>query len=362
MLHLPATISVREAESLISGLGAREDAVSVDVTDYRHDLPLAETAVHAFVRLASWRRIRLTLRISSTAAALRTFSESGTGFLLCQSASSFLDRDNRDCLAECRSWQRSFLRDHNGLLSVPHGFVLPVADNVVSPPAVSGLLKLESLPAFRENFSYLLASHFGESFLRMRGLDWVARYAFEILQNTRDHATTNIDGKPVRGSRFLLVRRVGLDGEGFDALTAVPVIADYIKILQEIFAGRVQELVEVTISDSGVGIPARIAGTTEIYDKEDREGQRKWFELALSESGTSKRGIKGAGLGLPTAMRAVADTRGLVVFRTGHLNLYRHYFSGAPFPDKTLQVFKSSAPFSSGTSVTLLLPRLARES
>lgn len=366
MLHLPATVSLPAAQDLMSGLLSGAAEVSLDVTDYERNLPLAETGVHAFVRLASWRQISLRLKVSrpthEAAQTLQYLSESPTGFLLCQSASSFVDVADHDCLDELRSLQRTFLRFHNGLLPLQGGFALPVADNVTSAPAASGLLRLESLPEFRENFLYLLTSSFGTSFLRMHGLTSASRFAFEILQNTRDHATTNVAGHPIRGCRFLLVRRVNLVGEGFDSLRSIPVVAPYLDRLSDVYGSHLAELVEITISDSGEGIPARMAGSTEIYAREDFEGQLRWLDSALRDSGTSKRGMSGAGLGLPRAMRAVSDAGGLIVFRTGHLNLHRHYFSGSPYPDKTLQPIPGGRPFFLGTSVTLLLPRLSPDS
>jgi hypothetical protein len=191
-------------------------------------------------------------------------------------------------------------------------------------------------------------------------LERVGRFAFEVVQNTRDHGAEHLYGEPIDGVRMLLVRNLPLSHVAAPAKTPNP-LSDYCAELAAADGGWVSPptaVVELTVADCGVGIPARLARTIDIYGA-SLSDEREELMRALRLRGTSKPAtLVGAGYGLFSAIEATRRLRGMILIRAGRLGVYRNYLTSTA-PDETLAFSDwtdEPLPTVAGTAVSLIFP------
>jgi hypothetical protein len=152
----------------------------------------------------------------------------------------------------------------------------------------------------------------------------LARFAAEALNNTREHGTTDSAGAGIDGLRFLLMRRLSLVQEGTSAeLRSESARLDgYLAAAREWLGARATQtpLMEVTVADSGIGIVGRFK-TPEAYSG-PVETEIEAVMEAVEPRTTSKPGSPpGAGMGLDKMLTSTRQLGGLMVIRSGRLDL-----------------------------------------
>ena len=129
----------------------------------------------------------------------------------------------------------------------------------------------------------------------------VANFTWEAFQNIREHAITDVFDRIMPGMHFLSVRSSDLnsrtDAQKYDVEPISP-INTYISAIRQVVEDLHQGgrgagsrptpafLVEITIADSGPGIPARMARTLGIYEGPPNS-ERRVLRRAIG-TGTSK--------------------------------------------------------------------------
>jgi hypothetical protein len=181
-------------------------------------------------------------------------------------------------------------------------------------------------------------------------------FAYEAFDNTRRHAVRSLEGDPLEGARFLLVRAIWVDGERASELAdgvASSSMGQYMTALSRAVEGRLR-LVEMSVADSGPGIAATLAGSGEIH-RGPREPEVELLKAAFESGRTRRRTSAGAGRGLFKALRATEQLGGLVAVRSGRTRLCKAFASGVD-PEWVAE----ELPSLPGTSLSLLFPWLDR--
>jgi hypothetical protein len=298
--------------------------------------------------------VEVEIRVAE-AVRLDFFEEHIAGVLLVASGARVLRADGSDITAEIRRRLQARALSANGVLGANIQYLLLAVDNPGSsltslheyPPA-----RDVDLQTFPRSLVHLLETLF--PFLQSRSgwPEMVARYVFEIWQNASDHGTTTLSGVPLDGIRAIFISFTPLDQI---SSLGDPVVTSYVAALRDHWNVR-PGLLEISIADSGIGIPARLSGRREIYEAVDSE-QMVFLQRAMEADASSKK-RRGSGLGFPKVLRVADRTRGLLLFRTGHLTAYKHYLpSHEPWPSN--RIYKGGARthgLSRGTQVSLLLP------
>jgi hypothetical protein len=383
---LPRDLHASDVENL-SNIIAENQArhLTIDITELNHAQPMAEGRLLQCLARAQARDVTITLKVNldtpknrptSPEHVSKVFSQSMSGILLAQHATSILNGSPQNLATVVHTQQEITLKETGGLVGAAEveppdsALAAPVFDRWPRPKA-SPIALEDDIGRFADYFRTFLFYRLALPRCGETETVHLIRFAFEALQNTRDHARLDITGKPIEGIRFILVRRLGqLDGmlsTGSTRSTQPRAVCEYVAALKQELtqdpdlataATGQPELLEVTIADSGIGIPAAMYGSAEIYNL-PLEQERGLLQAAVKPTGTSKKSsVPGAGLGLYKVMRAAEGIRGMVVFRTGRLCMYRHYLAGnPPWPDLDLEHW-GDEPCSrtEGTSVSLIFP------
>ena len=214
------------------------------------------------------------------------------------------------------------------------------------------------------------------SMLRELGLDIRRFYSkiefissnigFEVVQNINDHALNNLKGVPINQLQFVHFHRINVNAyrsklEYILEEQETP-ITDYLKTIRCKFnldsnSSTEAHIYEISISDSGVGIPGRLARTMDVYTG-DIKTEKNFLINALHETVSSKlRKTGDIGYGLPKIMEAVKNTDGLIVFRTGRLLMFKHFLDKENLQTDNLSDWDSTTRnYLSGTSISILFP------
>ena len=370
--QLPRHISADDVEK-INNLVAEQaaDELTLDISAFKRSRLFAEGRFLGLLALARDRGIRTIVRIGSELPPYdstspgkywKIFLESISGLIFAEFAAGILDPSARNCISVVREKQAAMLKETQGFIGSGKEIAAPIIDRFGRPPASEVVIE-DDIRLFTASFRKLLFERLGLPILNEAEINNICAYAFETLQNTRDHGCTDLQGSPINGIRLISVRRLNLPQEPFAELigSEQTPVTSYLKALEgdlgRSFLGS-ERLVEVTIGDSGVGIPARMAKTKEVY-RASLEEERKYLLEALKPTGTSKaQSVAGAGLGLYKVMQATHHLKGLIVFRAGRLFMYRHYLAeNRQWPSLELYEWNEK-PYRlvAGTCVSLIFP------
>lgn len=355
---LPTVLTVRRVDEFLDSVENSSSKQFVIVANTVPELrPLAAARLLGF--LARTRALGRDLVIE-TGEALPSdfFTESVIGVLFVVSGATFSGPGGVDTTESVR---HRFLRQSkagNGVLGKGQDFILPIVDNPDGVlPTIGEYPPLRSIDpsSFPRAVVRLLETLFPLHAARLGLADYVARYVYEIWHNTVEHGTTSITGVPFDGIRALLLSYHRLP-ELNEESVGDQFVTSFIESVRDLWESQIQGLLEVSVVDSGVGVPARLSGLPNIYEM-GIDTQMHYLQRAVTPAASSKRN-SGAGLGLPKAIRIADKTRGLIVFRTGHLTAFKHYLPPLePWPSTTIyQSLTHTRGLNKGTQVSLLVP------
>lgn len=317
---------------------ARQAGVSLSI-ELAHELPPVETAP----RNALWRAARSDL----------------STLILLETAERVVDNTGTDRREEILGAARNNLAVLGGELGFGRERSLVALDQSGAPQPFKPFT--ESTDQFQRIEDRLteLAKVLGFQKIGGDKLEAVTTFASEAIENTHEHATRNLAGDPIAGIRFVQLRRHMITRQR--GMTQLPVsegrVRDYLNRLasdDELGDEQLAQFAELTIADTGVGIPASLVGSEEVY----RGPIAAEVELALRamrpHESSKPRSIPGRGQGLKNALDAVADLHGIVVFRAGRLTLTRDTTAPAPRGQDDWHIDES--PYVPGTVVSMFLP------
>ena len=219
--------------------------------------------------------------------------------------------------------------------------------------------------AIRNEIASVIQQFGGRPRLKERGRedaeDVLHRAAVELFRNTFEHGRRfNSDGSPLPGLRYIRFQkhiavsasRLSERAESFAQLK------EYVARRSMRAPGNVRFL-EVTVSDSGVGILAHFC--SHYADVGDIPLDRTKALNAIVTGKLSSKRMPGTGLGLPIALKALRRLRAFVSLRTEELWLYRDYdlpstseLGGDDFALKTVNPQDAIGPIT-GTQFSILI-------
>lgn len=374
-VRVPAFVSADYLEDLHHELGSSNARdVEFDLSEFEGCRLFGEARLLGLLISAKRRmpKIRITVPIkdflrdyapSDTSKYWRLF-QSTTGLILANLSDAMPDRSSKDCISYVRQWQARKLDSNHGVMLYCQKELVAPLFHEIPGPATADLYREERISGFDSCFRRLLFGDLGLPKLDDRNVEGVTTFAFETLQNARQHASEDLKGDSIDGLIFLSIRKIDLRMQSLKDLVGEGdqnPVSSYIQALDkesvDSFA-KPKELVEITVADSGVGIPARMFRSMGIYAA-DRDLERKQLQVALTPTGTSKPpSIPGAGLGLYKAMEATHKLKGMILFRTGRMLQYKYYLAGAStWPDVVPLDWKETSTHPiAGTAVSLILP------
>ncbi len=374
--RLPDQISAGYIENLNSAISeAKPHTLTLDLTDVKRCRLFAEGRLLGLLSLADRLSIKTNVELSAplppttlgTSRYWKLFLESILGFILGQLATRIVDPAGRNWKLLIIDRQSNVLqseshKNYQGIIGSGKELAAPIVDRFGGPPT-SAIVTCNNPLMFPGLFRGLLFERFGLPRLNEAVVNTLSDFVFEALQNIRDHAAIDFNNEPVGGVSFLSLRRLNLREEQLDDLigqerTPVSKYLEALKAVIPTFHQRPDQLLEVTIADSGVGIPARMARSMTVYDR-DFNLERDYLLRALTKDGTSKASsVVGCGLGLFKIMEATRNVKGLIVFRTGRLQMYRHYLGAEDdWPSLNLHDWDvGKIKLIGGTCISLIMP------
>jgi hypothetical protein len=271
------------------------------------------------------------------------------GLIIGRMSDSIIDYEDNEYIVEIRRLQSVHLKDSHGYLSndsITEGkstslnFCALIADEF-GRPTTPILWKQREPAPFTFYFKKCLSQYLKIPATNSKLIERINDYVFEAFQNTFDHASKDFNGHPIHGLRFISIRYYNLINLPIDSLIVRnrnPVtyalgdpISSYLSFIQDEIMNNaesdftIESLLEVTIADSGYGIPARMEKLENSLELSP-EDEEILLERALKPGGSSKSdSVVGAGLGLFKMMESACRLQGLILFRTGQLNMYRYY-------------------------------------
>jgi hypothetical protein len=191
------------------------------------------------------------------------------------------------------------------------------------------------------------------------GLEAATTFAGEVIENTREHAREDLSGRRIEGMRFVQLRRHQITRQR--GMARLPVregrLRDYLNRVSEtdeLGEENVAQFAELTVADSGVGIPARLLGSEDVYSGPIAAETELTLRAMRPDESSQPKSVPGRGQGLKNALDAAAELRGIVVIRAGRLSLTRDTTEAAPRGQDGWHI--DEAPLIRGTAVSMLLP------
>ena len=375
MLKADKVLTIRLLDRVVSAIAATKPSrtVEIDLSACERAGPFTEGRLIQVCATAFQQNVQLVFRIGrrvspTEGTGLTWLESSAIGFILANSRVTILDSEASDVSRDLRYHHLDRATASAGITFDPAEQCLwaGAADNEPITPCASDLLSMpldapfSAFPGFHRLLSDALKTVGGSVFEQIGLNQWLDRFAFECIQNTTKHARYSIAGRPLIGARMLVIRRLssrdGISEFGFG-------VRQYFEQLTELFgAAAVKDLFEITIADSGEGIPARYLKSSHVYGTLDERSELSAIQEAMVLRRSSEQGRHGGGAGLYAALHAVSNTAGLLHVTTGRLKVFKHYLPGQKsFPELSLHpTTPGLRPLGRGTVMTFVVPALAR--
>ncbi|WP_417823135.1 hypothetical protein [Thalassospira lucentensis] len=229
----------------------------------------------------------------------------------------------------------------------------------------------------RKHFQYLV----GEVISRIcpdvdplirENIDPISVFVHEAFLNTEEHAKTDFYGRKLKRS----VRGIVFDykdksiDDVKDEVVGIPRLKDYFSSWSSKGEGKDRvKYLEVSVFDAGPGIvqtlaPKEYLGSENDFGKLPIGDHYKIIKKSLEFGFTSKDNAS-RGMGLPTLLRALKSVGGVLMIRTGNLNLIKCFPVGNDWDvernDTVMEDIREKAslkrsPSAVGTVVSALIP------
>lgn len=191
----------------------------------------------------------------------------------------------------------------------------------------------------------------------------LANIAFELFQNTTDHAYDDLHGKSFATNvRALLIKEHSgqiAHGHLSDMKSTNAVFNRYLDRCKTWFqesGGNMYHFLEISVVDGGLGIAQQFSKVplSKMTVEEEKAVTVRCFKKGVSSKGPQSRGE-----GLDEVWKALREVKGFIRLRTGRVCLFQVFDCGEDTPT----AFKnwSNKPLSEavGTAVTIIIPCLA---
>ncbi len=286
------------------------------------------------------------------------FRERLGGLILVDAASEVRDSSGRDRRAEIEEVQASELRSMGGEVGYGRERALVRLDRLGAPPSFRAFTSQDDAFSCVEDRVEQLAVKALKLEPEGDELDHLTTYIHELIENTREHAVDDLDGNPAEGMRFAQIRHLSVNRQrGTEQLATSEgrprAYLDRLAHGDDMVATTKAWFVEVTVADSGVGIPARLRGSMDVYRGALSLETEATLEAMLPDKSSKPASRIGSGQGLDEARQMAANLHGLVVVRTGRLELTHDTTQPAPENNGWQIVERPHLP---GTAISLLLP------
>jgi len=289
------------------------------------------------------------------------------GYLLVHYADKIIDRSGTDVKSTIKEKQFSILSASKSIIGSGNekaalsisGFNVPEQADIFKYTSK----EYQNFTTFYNHFSNLLYEIISTKNQALVEIV-CSNIAAEAIQNATDHALYDNSNNRINQIQFLEIKRLSLNTwkshiELLFEKETTPVTT-YLRALEKSLHFSPSQfndfyLTEFTISDCGIGIPAKILGNADIY-KQQIEEEADALENALLPNHTSKLNEVGAGFGLHKIMLATQKVKGLIVFRTGRLYMFKSSFQDDNADSQLAFWYATTRNYLPGTSISLIFP------
>lgn len=367
LIEFPPKVEASWLESAISRCAAEpSDDVTLHLEGWKEVQLFGEGRLLQWMRHLQHSKQQVVLDLAGTLPTIledprdrlwTLFKDQLGAMVLVDAAAKVLDGAGIDRRNEIDAVQAAVLAAQGGEVGFGRERTLLCCDELGKPPAFRVFSHPEHESRYlKSRVRQLLAA----LWLKPQGeqLGWLASFVRELLSNTREHARDDLAGQPVDGIRFAQFRRISIDRQpGMERLVTDESPArghlERLSSNPELGNAEYAHFVEVTVADSGVGIPARYRGTTDIYTGSALAEKEATIEATAPDKTSKLDGVMGSGQGLHTALEMAQRLHGLVVVRTGRWELVRDTTVAEPGEDGWRGIERPHLP---GTAISMLLP------
>lgn len=368
VIEFPSKLDAAWLESAIAASAESDGAVVLDLRRWTDTHALGEGRLLQWMRDLARRGKPVVLNLSRELPTVEedprhplwpVFRNRLGAMVMVEAAGEVLDPDGNDRRPEVSAVQMAELASKGGEVGFGRERALLRFDRLGAPRSFRAFTDPEDSFAQLEGRIGQLVRALNLKPIGEEQLAQLTSFVHETVDNTREHARDDLEGNPIDGMRFTQIRRLSVTRQqGIERLaTAGSHLSAYLERLSssaDLDGEGMADFVEATVADSGVGIPARLLGSLDVYG--DPLPAEVELTLRAMRAGTSSKpsAVMGSGLGLDIGLRMAQLLRGLVVLRTGRLELIR---------DTTLEPVAgqegwhiNELPYLPGTAISLVLP------
>lgn len=186
---------------------------------------------------------------------------------------------------------------------------------------------------------------------------------FEGTQNIIDHGLSDLSGVPIQQIQLIDFKLdLWAKDKPYEKVFGNSLNEYYKKYLNSIttkLSGNDPRLMQINITDSGIGIAETYTSNEHIYTREKIEVEKNALWEATNPGKSRKHpSITGKGMGLYKILNTVARLKGLIIFRSGRLELAIHFLENEKgaidYPLSSW--FCIERAFLPGTTISVIFP------